>query len=59
MKIGLEVGPIESFHICASDSNFHDSGELQNDENLDFSAKNGVYVGFQCTTRTTNDLKVE
>ena len=58
-KIGLEVGLIKFFHIQAPNSGLHDFSELSNDENLDFLSKNGVYIGFQCTTRTTSDLKVE
>ena len=38
-KIGLEVSLIELFEICAPYSDWHDSSELPNDENLDFLAK--------------------
>ena len=38
-KIRGKVGLIDFFDIFSPDSDLHDSSELPNDENLDFSAK--------------------
>ena len=38
-KIGGKIGLFDFFDFLSPDSDLHDSSELPNDENLDFSAK--------------------